>query len=69
MGKRGNLWTSEQFKRGRESRYPQLNSNNRFHVLARMEVGTSNSEGIKKKNRKTVLKDNFERKRREKKWK
>ena len=32
-----------------ESRVPQLDSNNRFHVLTKMEVGTSDSEETKKK--------------------
>ena len=56
IGKREKLQTSGQFKRGGESRDPQLDSNNRFYVLARIKVGTSNSEGTKEKNKKTVLK-------------
>ena len=60
MGKRGKLQTLGQFKREGESRNPQLDSNNKFYVLARMKAGISNSEEIKEKNRKTVLKEKEE---------
>jgi len=49
VGKRGKFQTIGQFKKGRESRVPQLDSNNRFYVLTKMKVGTSDSEGTKKK--------------------
>ena len=49
MGKKGKFRTIRQFKRGGESRVPQLNSNNRFHVLTKMKVGTSDSKETKKK--------------------
>ena len=49
MGKKGKFQTIGQFKREGESRAPQLNSNNRFHVLTKIEVGTSDSEETKKK--------------------
>ena len=42
----GKLQTFEQFKRGRESRIPQLYSHNRFNILANtIQVGTKNIEG------------------------
>jgi len=49
VGKKEKFQTIRQFKRERESRVSQLDSNNRFHILTKMKVGTSNSEGIKKK--------------------
>jgi len=49
VGKRGKFQTIRQFKRGGESKVPQLDSNNRFHVLTKIKVGTSDSERTKKK--------------------
>jgi len=57
---RGKLWTNRQFKSRGESRDPQLDSNNRFHVLTRMKVGISNSEGVKERNRKQESKKKVE---------
>ena len=49
MEKRGKSETIEQFKRGGESRVSQLDSYNKFNVLAReIQVGTPESEGSKK---------------------
>ena len=43
----------EQFKRGRESRVPRLDSFNKFNVLAmQIDASTSDSEGSKEKVRK-----------------
>jgi len=49
MGKREKSGTIEQFKRGGEYRVPQLDSYNKFNVLAReIQVGTPESERSKK---------------------
>ena len=50
MGNWGKLWTFGQFKRDGESRVPQLDSYNRFNVLAKeIQVGVSESERNKEK--------------------
>ena len=48
MGKRGKFRIIGQFKRGRESRVSQLDSKNRFYILTKMKVDTSDSERTKK---------------------
>ena len=53
IGVRGKLQTFKQFKRGGESRVPQLDSHNRFNVLAtEINTGTFKLEESKKKTRK-----------------
>ena len=49
MEKREKLQTIRQFKRGEESRVSRLDSNNRFHVLTKMKVSTSDLKETKKK--------------------
>ena len=49
IGKRGKFQTIRQFKRKQESKVSQLDSNNRFYVLTKMKVSTSDSERTKKK--------------------
>jgi len=50
---RGKFAIFKQFKRGRESRVPQLDSLNKFNVLAmQIDASTSDSEGSKEKVRK-----------------
>ena len=51
MGERGKLWTIRQFKKREESRNPQLDSTNRFKVLASriMQDDMPNLEGTKGK--------------------
>ena len=48
MGKRGKFRIIGQFKRRRESRVSQLDSKNRFYILTKMKVDTSDSERTKK---------------------
>ena len=58
MGKRGKYGTLKQFKRGEESRIPQLDSYNKFNVLAReIQVGILESERNKENVEERLLRE------------
>ena len=58
MGKRGKYGTLKQFKIGEESRIPQLDSYNKFNVLAReIQVGILESERNKENVEERLLRE------------